>query len=84
MQDYLGSQSQLKSHLRFSGHYWRSKNEVVSDLVWWELKHGKRSIRRQACTFVDLLEADTGVPRDYLPAAMDDRVGWRKRATGVE
>ena len=29
---------------------------------------------------VDLLEADTGVPRDCLPAAMDDRVGWRKRA----
>ena len=31
---------------------------------------------------VDLLEADTGVPRDCLPAAMDDRVGWRKKAMG--
>ena len=29
----------------------------------------------QARTFVDLLEEDTGVPRDYLPAAMDGRVG---------
>ena len=47
----------------------------------WEPKHGKRSVRGQACTFVDLLEADIGVPRDRLPAAiMDDRVGWRKRA----
>ena len=27
-----------------------------------------------------LLEVDTGVPRDRLPAAMDDRVGLRKRA----
>ena len=27
-----------------------------------------------------LLEADTGVPRDCLPAAMDDRVCWKKRA----
>ena len=36
----------------------------------------------QARTFVDLLEADTGVPRDCLPAVMDDRVGWRKRAMG--
>ena len=42
--------------------------------------YGKRSVGGQARTFVDLLEADTEVPRDCLPAAMDDRVGWRKRA----
>ena len=29
---------------------------------------------------LSILEADTGIPRDCLPAAMDDRVGWRKRA----
>ena len=46
------------------------------------MKYGERSIGGQARTFVDLLEADTGVPRDCLPAAMDDRVGWRKRAMG--
>ena len=61
-------------HFRFSGHCWRSKNEV-RNLVLWELKHGKRSVRGQARTFVDLLEVDTRVPRDYLRAAMDDRVG---------
>ena len=69
-------------HLRFSGHCWGSKNEVVSDLVLWEPKQGKRSIGGQARTFVDLLEADIGVPRDCLLAVMDDRVGWRKRAMG--
>ena len=69
--------------LRFSGHCWRSKNEVVSSLFLWEPKHGKRSIRGQACTFADLLEADTRVPRDCLLVAMDDRVGWRKKAMGV-
>ena len=67
--------------LRFSGHCWRSRNEVVSDLVLWEPKHGKRSVGGQTHTF-DLLEADTGVPRDCLPAAMDDRVGRRKRGRG--
>ena len=66
-------------HLRLSGHCWRNENEVVSDLVAWEPKHGKRSVGGQAHTFVHLLEADTGVP-DSLPAAMDDRVGWRKKA----
>ena len=69
--------------LRFSGHCWRSKNEVVSNLVLWEPKHGKRSVGGQARTFVDLLEADTGVPGDCLPAVMDNRVGWRKNAMGM-
>ena len=69
-------------HLRFSGHCWRSKNEVVSDLVLWEPKRGKMTIEEQIRTFVDLLDADTGVPRDCLPAVMDDRVGWRKKAMG--
>ena len=54
---------------------------VGSDLILLEPKHGKRSVGGQARAFVDLLEANTGLPRD-LPAAIDDRVGWRKRAMG--
>ena len=66
---------------KFSGHCWRSKNEV-SDLVLWELKHAKRSVGGQAGTFVDLLEVDTGVPRDCLLAVIVDRVGWKTRVLG--
>ena len=47
----------------------------------WGRKHGKTSVGGQVRTFVDLLEADTGVPLDCLLAAMDDRAGWRKRVT---
>ena len=61
--------------LRFSGHCWRSKTEVVGHLLLREPKHGIRSVGVQARTFVDLLEADTGVPRGCLSAATDDRVG---------
>ena len=49
-------------HLRFSGQCWRSENEVVRDLVLWEPQHGKRNVRGQACTSVNLLEADNGAP----------------------
>ena len=70
--------------LRFSGHCWRSKNGVVSDLVLWEPTHGYRSVGGQTHTYVGLLEADTGVPRDCLRAAMDDRVGWGKKTIGVD
>ena len=31
----------IRVRLRFSGHCWRSKNEVASDLVLCEPKHGK-------------------------------------------
>ena len=72
VQDYLGSQPQLERHLRFSGHCWRSRNEVVSNLVLWEPKHGQKSIVGQACTFVAVLEGDTGVPRDCSS-------GWRQQ-----
>ena len=55
---------------------------IASDLVLLKSKHGKSSVGRQARKFVDLM-ADTGVPSDCLPAAMDDRVGWRKKAIGA-
>ena len=87
MQGYLGSRSHLErgtlGSVVIAGGV-KKKKEVVNDLVLWKPKHGKRSVGRQARTFVDLLEADTGVPRDCLLAAMDDRVGWRKRAIVVD
>ena len=54
--------------------------------IWFcgERNHGKRSVGGQARTIVDLLEADTGVPRDCLLAAMDDGFGWKKTAMGWE
>ena len=51
VQDCLGSRPRLERCLRFSGHGWRSKNEVVSDFVLWEPKHGKRNVGGQARTF---------------------------------
>ena len=44
--------------------------------------YSTRSVGGQVRTFVDLLEADNWVPRDCLPAAIDDRVSRRKRAMG--
>ena len=62
--------------LRFGGHCWRSKNEVASDLVLWEPKHGKRSIEGQACTFVDLLEVHSGVPQWWITGLAGEREPW--------
>ena len=39
--------------LWFIGHCWRKKDEVISDLLLWELKHGARKTGRPATTYVD-------------------------------
>ena len=45
--------------IRFAGHCWRSKNELVSDVLLWTPKHGQRSRDRPAKTFVDQMVEDT-------------------------
>ena len=83
MQGYLGSRPQLERGALGPGVIAGGvKMKLLAVSVLWEPKHGKRSVGGQARTFVDQLEADTGVPSDCLPAAMDDRVGWRKRVVG--
>ena len=82
MHDYLGSRPQLERGALGSAVIAGGvKMKLIA--IWF---CGNRSMAKGASdrtrTFVDLLEADTGVPRDCLPAAMDDRVAWRKRAMG--
>ena len=48
-----------EQRLLFSGHCWRSKNEVVSDVLLWLPIHGRRYRGRSAKTFVDQLMEDT-------------------------
>ena len=84
MQDYLGSRPQLERGTLGSAVIAGGVTMEVSHLVLWKLKHGTRSVGGQARTFVDLLEADTGIPKDCLPAAVDDRIDWRKRAMGFD
>ena len=42
----------------------------------WEPKHGKRSGGRQATTFIDQLESDTGLSRQDLASVMANRREW--------
>ena len=48
-----------EQRLRFSGHCWSSKNEVVNDVLLWLPIHGRISRGRPAKTFVDPLMEDT-------------------------
>ena len=65
--------------LRFAGHCWRSKDELVSDLLMWQPRHGKRTPGRPCKTYINQLVEDTGCTAEELPTLMNDREGWRKR-----
>ena len=64
--------------IRFSGHCWRSKEEVVHQVLLWEPKHGKRSSGQPPRTFIDQLTDDTGILRDELGTVMEDRNVWKE------
>ena len=59
--------------LRFIGHMWRRKEEIVSQTLLWEPRQGVRKKGRPALTFVDQLRKDTGLTTEELKNIMDDR-----------
>ena len=59
--------------VRFCGHCWRSKDEIVHQLLLWEPTHGKRARGRPAKTFIDQIVEDTGIRKEELAQSMDDR-----------
>ena len=62
---------------RNTGHCWRSKGELISDVLQWTPSHGRSKSGRLANTYLQHLSADTGCNLEDLPGAMDDRNGWR-------
>ena len=65
--------------MRFAGHYWRSKNELVCDLLLWTPKHDQRSRGRPAKTFVVQMVEDTECEVEELINLMENRNEWKKR-----
>ena len=63
---------------RFTGHWFRRKEELVSDVLLWDPKHGTANVGRLIKTYPKLLTEDTGVQLAGLPNAMDNRELWRE------
>ena len=58
---------------------WKSKDELMSDVLLWTLIHGPTSISKPARTDIHQLSTDTGCRQDDLSGAMDDRKRWWER-----
>ena len=68
----------LQRRLRFIGHMWRRREEIISDVLLWEPKEGRRRQGRPALTYVDQLRSDTQLTIDELRFLMSQRDDWRK------
>ena len=60
-------------------HCWRSRDELICDVLLWTPSHGRAKAGRPARTFMQQFCADTGCNPEDLPKAMDDREVWRER-----
>ena len=68
---------------RHAGHCWRSRDELISDVLLWTPTHGRAKAGRPARTYIQQLCEDTGCCSEDLPEAMNDREKWRERVRDI-
>ena len=68
---------------RHAGHCWRSRDELIRDVLLWTPTHGRAKAGRPARTYIQQLWEDTGCCPEDLPRAMNDREKWRERVRDI-
>ena len=68
---------------RHAGHCWRSKDEIISDVLLWTPAYGQSKAGRPVRTYIQQLCEDTGRNPEDLPEAMNDRETWRERVRDI-
>ena len=61
---------------RHAGHCWRSRDELISDVLLWTPTYGRAKGGQPARTYIQQLCEDTGCSPEDLPEAMNDREKW--------
>ena len=69
--------------IRHAGHCWRSRDELISDVLLWTPSHGRAKAGRPDRTYIQQLCEDTGCSPADLPKAMNDRKRWQERVRGI-
>ena len=68
---------------RHVGHCWRSRDELISDVILWIQSYGRTKAGRPARTYIQQLCEDTGCSPEDPPEAMNDREEWRERVRDI-
>ena len=68
---------------RHAGHCWRSRDELISDVLLWTHTHGHAKAGRPARTYIQQLCENTGCCPEDLPRTMNYREKWRERVRDI-
>ena len=68
---------------RHAGHCWRSRDELISDVLLWTPTYGRAKAGRPARTYMQQICEDTGCSPEDLPETMNDRGGCRVRVRDI-
>ena len=68
---------------RYAGHCWRSRDELISDVLLWIPTYGRAKAGRPARTYTQQLSGDTECSPKDLPEAINDWEGWRMRVGDI-
>ena len=63
---------------KHAGHCWRSRDELISDVLLWIPSQGQAKAGWPASTYIQHLYEDTGCSPGDQPKAMNERVEWRE------
>ena len=64
---------------RHAGHCWKSKDELMGEVLLLTLTHGPAGVSQPARTYLHKLCANTRRSLKKLPGVKDDWDGWRER-----
>ena len=92
----LAARHQLYGHLppitktiqfrrtRHAGHCWRSRDELISDVLLWTPTYGREKAGRPArISSIQQLCEETGCSPEDLPEAMNNREKWWERVRDI-
>ena len=68
---------------RHTGHCWRSRDELISDVLLWTPTYGRENAGRPPRTYIQQLCEDMGCYPEDLPKAMKNREKWRERVRDI-
>ena len=68
---------------RHAGHCWRSRDELISDVLLWTPAYGQAKSGWPARTYIQQLCEDTGCSPEDLPEEMNDREKWQERVRDI-
>ena len=68
---------------RHAGHCWRSRDELISDVLLWTPTYGRAKAGRPARTYTQQLCEDTGCSLEDLPKVKNDREKRRERVRDI-